>query len=74
MYFLPARLGCDVQSFSGIRQLVAATMMSVIALFRQSTAWAFTKWSMMFAVLFWLLVYKLSQQLVALPEFVYVNF
>jgi hypothetical protein len=48
--------------------------MSIIALFRQSALWAFTKWSLMFTVLFWLLVYKLSQQLMALPEFVYVNF
>jgi hypothetical protein len=49
-------------------------MKSLIALFRRSAFWGFTKWSLMFTVLFWFLVYKLSQQLVHLPEFVYVNF
>ena len=34
----------------------------------------FTKWTLMFTVLLWLLVYKLSQEAVHLPGFVYVNF
>jgi hypothetical protein len=32
------------------------------------------KWSGMLIALFWVLIYKLSQQNLRLPEFVYVNF
>jgi len=49
-------------------------MTSLITVIRQSVFWSFAKWSFMFTALFWLLVYKLSQQMVHLPEFVYVNF
>jgi hypothetical protein len=48
--------------------------MSLVTLLRRSAYWSFGKWSLMFTILFWLLVYKLSQQAVHLPEFVYVNF
>ena len=54
--------------------LIGNVMMSLITLIRRSMFWGFTKWSLMSAALFWLLVYKLSQQMVHLPEFVYVNF
>ena len=36
--------------------------------------WTFSKWWLMIVVIFWIMVYKLSQQTVHLPEFVYVNF
>src|SRR5262245_9227955 len=50
MRFLPARFGYDVQGVSGVRQLVAITMMSLIALFKHSAFWGFTKWSLMFTI------------------------
>jgi hypothetical protein len=34
----------------------------------------YTKWCLMLVILFWLLVYRLSEQSVHLPQFVYVNF
>ena len=34
----------------------------------------FVKWASMFLVLFWVIVFRLSESLEKLPEFVYVNF
>ena len=48
--------------------------MSLIAILRSSRFWPFTKWSLMSTALFWVVIYKLSQEAVRLPEFVYVNF
>ena len=39
-----------------------------------SDYWTFLKWSAMATVLFWLLVYRLSESMGKLPDFVYVNF
>lgn len=36
--------------------------------------WPFIKWSIMSSALFWMLVYHLSQNARAIPDFVYVNF
>jgi hypothetical protein len=49
-------------------------MKQLSAFFRSKGFASFSKWSLMFAILFWTLIYKLSQQAVHLPEFVYVNF
>jgi hypothetical protein len=49
-------------------------MTSLISLLKRSVYWSFSKWSLMLTILFWVVVYRLSQQAVHLPEFVYVNF
>jgi hypothetical protein len=36
--------------------------------------WMLSKWALMAAAVFWIVVFRLSQQTVKLPEFVYVNF
>jgi hypothetical protein len=48
--------------------------MSLIATLRRSRFWGFSKWSLMCTALFWVVIYKLSQEASRLPEFVYVNF
>jgi hypothetical protein len=52
-------------------------VMFMPSLFRngqRSRFWTFSKWWLMVVVIFWVMVYKLSQQALHLPEFVYVNF
>jgi hypothetical protein len=36
--------------------------------------WQLFKWSVMSGVIFWTLVYKLSERGLKVPDFVYVNF
>jgi hypothetical protein len=36
--------------------------------------WTVFKWSLMTAILFWVLVYKFSERGLKVPDFVYVNF
>jgi len=36
--------------------------------------WTLFKWSIMVAVIFWMVVFRLSEQGVKVPEFIYVNF
>jgi hypothetical protein len=40
----------------------------------RSQLWTILKWSLMWSAIFWMIVFRLSQQVVRLPEFVYVNF
>ena len=37
-------------------------------------AWAIIKWSIMVAGLFWMFVFRLSEQAEKLPDFIYVQF
>lgn len=36
--------------------------------------WMLIKWSVMAAAVIWMIIYRLSLDVVRLPEFVYVNF
>jgi len=40
----------------------------------ESKYWIFLKWWVMLLCIFWMVVFRLSEQGVKLPEFVYVNF
>ena len=40
----------------------------------ESNYWVLFKWCLMAASIFWMVVFRLSEQGVKLPEFVYVNF
>lgn len=40
----------------------------------RSHVWAVVKWSLMSSAVFWMIIYRLSQLAVRMPEFVYVNF
>ncbi len=42
--------------------------------FVSSSLWRLLKWSLMSGAVFWVIVFKLSERGIKVPDFVYVNF